>query len=103
MGPMFARDGDNIVMKSSLLTGEAPLNISWTFNGQPLLWSNRLKPYNKPGCVGITIKNVGYEDEGLYNCCISNTYGGTLFNCTLVVDCKYFYHGACRTRSINIL
>ena len=88
MGPVFARDGDNLVLKTSLLNGLAPFNISWTVNGQPLVWSQRIKPYNKTGCVGISIKDVGFQDEGFYNCCISNSSGGSSFGSTLVVDCK---------------
>ena len=89
MGPVFARDGDNLVIKTSLLNGSAPFNISWTVNGQPLVWSQRIKPYNKTGCVGISIRDVGFQDEGFYNCCISNSAGGSSFGSTLVVDCKY--------------
>ena len=89
MGPMFARDGDNIVIKSSLVSGQSPFEIIWTFNNEPVVWSNRKQPYNKPGSVGISIKNVCMEDEGFYNCVIKNSVGGTSFNGTLVVDCKY--------------
>ena len=85
---MFARDGDNLVLKTSLLSGQSPLNISWSLNGQPLAWSQRVMPYHKPGTIGVSLKNVCFHDEGLYSCSVSNSDGDTSFSATLVVDCK---------------
>lgn len=89
IGPVFARDGDNVVIKTSLVSGETPLNIDWCRNGKPVVWSHRVQPYNKPGSIGISINNVGYQDEGFYSCNISNSHGGAFFSSTLVVDCKW--------------
>lgn len=89
MGPIFARDGDNLVLKTSIISGQAPFSISWTLNGQPLVWSQRVTPYHKPGTIGVSLKNVCFDDEGLYSCSVSNSDGDTSFSATLVVDCKY--------------
>ena len=31
-GPLFSRDGDDVIIKASLESGAPPFNISWTFN-----------------------------------------------------------------------
>ena len=102
MGPLFARDGDNLVLKTSLVSGQAPFSISWTLNGQPLVWSQRVTPYHKPGTIGVSLKNVCFDDEGLYSCSVSNSHGDTSFSATLVVDCKYsdqcFLLHSCKTK-----
>ena len=33
-GPMFCRDGDDVMIKASLEKGGPPFNISWTFNNK---------------------------------------------------------------------
>ena len=88
MGPVFARDGDTVVIKTSLTSGEAPFSISWTLKGSPLEWSQRLTPYNRSGCVGLRLERVGREDEGTYSCTVTNQHGQDTFSSTLLVDCK---------------
>ena len=88
IGPVFARDGDNVVIKTSLLAGETPLNIVWSRSGEPVDWSARVRPYNRPGCVGISISAVCPQDEGHYTCRVSNSQGEDSFSSTLLVDCK---------------
>jgi hypothetical protein len=31
---------------------------------QELVWTDRVSPFNRPGCVGIQLKRVGIDDEG---------------------------------------
>ena len=88
MGPVFARDGDTVVIKTSLTTGEAPFSLAWSLDGSPVDWSQRLSPYNRSGCVGVRLERVGREDEGTYTCTVTNRQGQATFSSTLLVDCK---------------
>ena len=88
MGPVFARDGDTVIIKTSLTSGEAPFSLAWSLNGSPVDWSQRLTPYNRPGCVGLRLERVGREDEGTFSCCLTNSQGQVTFSSTLLVDCK---------------
>jgi len=85
IGPVFARDGDDVIMKTSIC-GQAPFSLSWTLNGQDLVWSNRVEPYNRPGCIGIKVLRAGTDDEGRYSCTVNNSNGQATFNATLLVD-----------------
>ena len=95
-GPVFARDGDQVTIKTSLTGGMAPFSLSWTLDGQPVQWSQRVTPYLRPGCVGISLSTVGLEDEGTYTCRLTNPHGETSFTTTLVVDCKLRISGCCK-------
>ena len=88
MGPVFVRDGDTVIIKTSLTSGSAPFSLSWSVRGCPVVWSHRLSPYNRPGCVGIRLERAGREDEGTYSCTITNSQGQATFSSTLLVDCK---------------
>ena len=88
VGPMFVRDGDDLILKTSLRAGRAPFRIEWTHNGQPVSWSARIAPYNREGCVGLRILGAGSQDEGSYCCSVSNSEGAASFSATLLVDCK---------------
>ena len=90
MGPVFARDGDTVILKTSLTSGEAPFSLSWSVRGSPVTWSQRLSPYNRPGCVGLRLERVGREDEWTYSCTLTNRHGQATFSSTLLVDCKSF-------------
>ena len=90
---MFARDGDQVIIKTSLTAGQAPFSLSWSFRGEPVQWSGRVSPYTRPGCVGISLTSVGPQDEGTYTCTISNPHGEAVFSCTLLVDCKFAESG----------
>ena len=88
VGPMFVRDGDDLILKTSLRAGRAPFRIEWTHNGQPVVWSARIAPYNREGCVGLRILGAGSQDEGSYCCSVTNAEGAGSFSATLLVDCK---------------
>ena len=88
MGPVFARDGDQVIIKTSLTGGQAPFSLSWSLRGEPLEWTSRVTPYNRTGCVGVHIRSVGHQDEGTYTCRIANCQGEATFSSTLLVDCK---------------
>ena len=90
---MLARDGDQVIIKTSLTAGQAPFSLDWRFRGEPVQWSGRVVPYSRPGCVGISLTSVGPQDEGTYTCTISNTHGEANFSCTLLVDCKFAESG----------
>ena len=108
MGPIFARDGDDVILKTNIQSGQAPFSINWMKNGQvfkvvicssnvnlyivgqELVFSNRVSPYNRPGCIGIKIIRAGTDDEGHYQCYVRNASGEATFNATLLVDCKYY-------------
>ena len=59
------------------------------FPVQDLVWSNRVEPYNRPGCIGIKVLRAGTDDEGRYSCTVNNSNGQATFNATLLVDCKF--------------
>merc|ERR1712012_1014675 len=86
VGPMFVRDGDDLILKTSLRAGRAPFKIEWTHNDQPVVWSGRVAPYNREGVVGIRILNAGSQDEGSYYCAVTNAEGAASFSATLLVD-----------------
>ena len=88
VGPMFVRDGDDLILKTSLRAGRAPFRIEWTHNGEPVVWSARIAPYNREGCVGLRILGAGSQDEGSYCCSVTNSEGAASFSATLLVDCK---------------
>ena len=88
MGPVFARDGDSLVIKTSLVSGAAPFSVSWRRDGRPVAWSSRVTPYHKPGSVGLSIARAGPGDEAIYSCTIANAEGEATFTATLVVDCE---------------
>ena len=92
VGPMFVRDGDDLILKTSLRAGRAPFKIEWTHNDQPVVWSGRVAPYNREGVVGIRILNAGSQDEGSYCCSVANAEGGASFSATLLVDCKLSFY-----------
>jgi len=85
-GPVFSRDGDTVVIKAALHSGQPPFNLSWTFNDQEIVWSNRVVPYNRPGSIGVQMTRVGVDDEGTYACTLSNSLGSATFSSTLLVD-----------------
>jgi len=85
-GPLFCRDGDSVVVKASLQSGQAPFHITWTFNDQAVEWSARLHPYNRPGCIGLHLDRVGIHDEGTFVCTVTNDQGSASYSCTLLVD-----------------
>ena len=95
-GPVFARDGDQVTIKTSLTGGAAPFSLTWSLDGQPVQWSHRVTPYLRPGCVGISLSTVCLEDEGTYTCRLTNSLGETSFTSTLVVDCKFRLSGCCK-------
>ena len=40
---------------------------SWNkslYISQAMVWTDRVSPYNRPGCVGVKLKRVGIDDEG---------------------------------------
>ena len=55
---------------------------------QDIVWSGRVQPYNRPGCIGVQLYRVGTDDEGTYTCTVSNSLGTETFSATLLVDCK---------------
>ena len=63
---------------------------SKSFLIQDIVWSSRVSPYNRPGCVGIKILCAGIDDEGLYVCSVNNSMGQASFSATLLVECKYY-------------
>jgi len=85
-GPVFSRDGDTVIIKSTLESGAPPFNISWKFNGQDVCWSSRVAPLNVPGCIGIRMTQVGNHDEGMYTCTVSNSEGTATSTTVLLVD-----------------
>ena len=100
VGPMFVRDGDDLILKTSLRAGRAPFRIEWTHNGRPVVWSARIAPYNREGCVGLRILGAGSQDEGSYCCSVTNSEGAASFSATLLVDCKF---SCCRENSFELI
>merc|ERR1712130_467404 len=74
------------ILKTSLRAGRAPFRIEWTHNGQPVVWSARIAPYNREGCIGLRILGAGSQDEGSYCCSVTNSEGAASFSATLLVD-----------------
>jgi hypothetical protein len=86
---VFVRDGDDLILKTSLRAGRAPFRLEWSHEGRPVAWSGRLAPYNREGCVGLRVLGAGPQDEGSYSCTVSNSEGAASFTCTLLVDCEF--------------
>ena len=89
VGAIFARDGDDLILKTNLRGGAAPFQLSWSHNDRAVAWSARVAPYNREGCVGLRILAAGPQDEGSYRCTVANREGRASFTATLLVDCKY--------------
>ena len=89
VGAIFARDGDDLILKTNLRGGAAPFQLSWSHNDGAVAWSARVSPYNREGCVGLRILGAGPQDEGSYRCTVANREGRATFTATLLVDCKY--------------
>ena len=34
IGPVFARDGDDVIIKTNIQGGQTPFTLSWTLNGK---------------------------------------------------------------------
>jgi len=70
-----------------VVEGEPEPDIKWTFEGQPLKESDRIKFFfDKDDVVGLEIKNVTVDDEGFYECIATNSSGKATSKCELLVN-----------------
>ena len=68
-------DGDSVHWQCSITPVNDPeMNISWTFNGEPLPQSSRLKTISDFGFVTLDICGVDSKDSGEYVCTATNRY-----------------------------
>ena len=72
-----------------------------TFLLQDIVWSSRVSPYNRPGCIGIKIMRAGTDDEGQYICSVQNSMGQDNFKATLLVDCECYISKSPITQHLN--
>ena len=65
-----------------------PSNITWKFNGKNLTHSAKYEFIDS--IYMIKVKNVQFEDAGLYECSLVNDLGEARANASLTVGRKYF-------------
>ena len=56
---------------------------------QEVVWTDRVTPYLRPGCVGLRIARANWQDEGSYNLTVTGQAGQDTVTLTLLVDCEY--------------
>ena len=68
-------DGDSVHWQCTITPANDPeLSIEWTFNGNPLPLSSRLKTISDFGFVTLDICGVDSRDSGEYICKATNRY-----------------------------
>ena len=56
---------------------------------QAVVWTDRVTPYLRPGCVGLRIARANWQDEGSYNLTVTGPLGQDSLTLAFLVDCEY--------------
>lgn len=84
--------GDTASVQCTVVKGDAPLNITWFLNGEPvsnILGITTVK--NGKRVSSLTVDNVDASHSGMYTCMASNLAGSTNFSTSLSVNGTTIY------------
>ena len=88
-------EGDNLTISCTTIGIPAP-TISWTFNGQVLQTDHIIMKYQRRVVATLQIVDAQFpEDDGVYVCTGSNTYGGITNSSSATVAVVVLEPGTC--------
>ena len=79
-----SRDGDANL--SCIVSCYPPSNVTWKFKGKDLTRSAKYEFMDSS--YMMKVKNVQFEDAGLYECSVINELGVARANASLIVGCE---------------
>lgn len=80
-------DQEIVVVTCTATKGDIPLNISWFFNGSPVIsGANGIVLLNSKRTSQLTIESVGHRNQGNFTCLVQNHAGAINHTAELFVN-----------------